>query len=232
MTRLKSLGMSFLIAAATWIPGRASAQSDNPSSNLLDPDEVVQVVYAVYGGVNYDKTTSHYVTVTDKVTQLLKKSPDGFPAKEDVIIGKHETDWCPSLLIVYNYDQQSYFYNIPEGGGTVSLDKLRSWAKGRPHAKIGASIDKPAFDDFHVVFAAYGIGDSFINATPPIRTLFHQQPDGFIVTDDAMGGDPHPSWVKVVIIIFDDSTGRHLYSTYNSGPHISKAAVLDSAKLN
>jgi hypothetical protein len=234
MMSLKSWGMSFcFIATSALTSGIASAQSDNPNSDLsIDPDENVQVVYAVYGGVNYDKTASHYENVTEKVSDLLKKSPLGFSVTEDAVLGKHGTDWVQSLLIIYNYEQQSYFYNIPEGGGTVSVDKLKSWAKTHRNAKIGTPIDKPASDDFHVVFAAYGVGDMFINATYPIRKLLHDQPDGFMVTDDEMGGDPHPYWTKVLIVIFDDSSGRHLYSMFNLGPHVSMDALKDAAKSN
>lgn len=211
------------------------AHADNTIPDVsLDPDEALTVVYAVYGGDTYDKTAAHYVNVTDKVSDLLKKSPAGFSATEDVIIGKHETDLVPSLIVVYNYEQQSYFYNIPEGGGTVSVAKLKSWAKAHntDHqlALIGAPVDAPDGGDFHVVFAAYGVGDTFFNATDPVRKLIHDQPDGFIPTDDAMGGDPHPGWGKELIVIFDDSSGRHLYALFNIGPKVSRDALLDSAK--
>jgi len=218
---------------AVGIVSIASARADNTiSDSSLDPDEALTVVYAVYGGNTGDKLASHYVNVTDKVLDLLKKSPAGFSVTEDAVVGKHGTDLCQSLLIVYNYEQKSYFYNIAEGGGTVSADTLKSWAKTHAKVHIGAPIDVAPGDSFHVVFAAYGLGDTFFNVTDIIRNLLYEQPDGFIVTDAAMGGDPHPGWVKCLIVIFDDPTGRHLYSMFNLGPKVSKAAILEAAKVS
>ena len=223
-----------LCAVAVLAAATIAKAQDNPSSDLsLDPDEAVNVVYAVYGGVTNDQVRSHYVNVTDRVSDLLKNSPDGFSVTEDVVIGKKGPDLVKSLIIVYNYEQQSYFYNIAEDGGTVSVDKLKSWAKTHRDSKIGPPIDPPTNgDDFQVVFAAYGTGDMFINATDPTKKLIHDQPDGFLATEDNMGGDPHPGWSKVLVIIFDDSSGRHLYSIYNVGPHVVKATILDAAKSN
>jgi hypothetical protein len=220
-------GSLFLAAIFASGAGIASAQSDNPSASLsLDPDEVVQVVYAVYGGVTDDKTASHYVNVTDKVVDLLKNSSTGFAVTGKGLLGKEEPDLVQSLIVIYNYDQQSYFYNIAEGGGNVSLDTLRSWAKAHRTSLIGAPIDAPNGDDFHVVFAAYGVGDTFLNVTDQMRKLLHDQPDGFMATEANMGGDPHPGWGKESIVIFDDSSGRHLYSLLDVGPHISKDSIL------
>jgi hypothetical protein len=223
---------SCFIAAAACALGTISAHADNPQSDLsLDPDENVQVIYAVYGGVKNDKLSAHYVKVTDRISDLLQKSPDGFSVTEDAVVGKHGSDLVQSLIVIYDYEQESYFYNVPEGG-ILSVDKLKSWAKTHRNSKIGASIDSSPGGDFHVVFAAYGVGDVFFNATNAIRKLLHDQPDGFIVTDNAMGGDPHPTWSKVLIVIFDDSSGRHLYSLFNIGPHVSKDALLEAAKSN
>jgi hypothetical protein len=198
----------------------------------LNPNENVQVVYAVYGGNTYDKTLSHYVTVTDKVSDLLKSSPDGFPVAEKALTGKETTDLVQSLIIVYNYNQNSFFYNAP-AGGSVSLDTLKTWAKAhRKVALIGNPIDTSPGGDFHVVFAAYGVGDNFINATDPVKKLIHDQPDGFIPTEDAMGGDPHPSWAKLLVVIFDDGSQRHLYTMFNIGPKVTKDALLEAEKSN
>lgn len=230
--RICRMVAGLLILAASTVVIRGQSDTTN-SDQSLDPEEQVQVVYAVYGGVTDDRKASHYVNVTDKVSDLLQKSPNGFSVTEDALVGNHSSDLCQSLLIVYNYQQDSFFYNIAEGTGTVSTSTLRSWAKThRKEARIGTAIDLFASNDFHIVFAGYGLGDKFLNATDPVRTLIHDQPDGFVVTDDAMGGDPHPTWIKALVVIFDDPSGRHLYSMYNVGPHVSKDALLDAAKPN
>jgi len=231
MRASKSLRQSLLGVAVFVV--LANAQANNTTLDpSLDPDEVLTVVYAFYGGVKPDKSVSHYVNVTDEVSDLLQTSPDGFSVTEDVILGKHEPDLCQQLTIVYNYEQKSYFYDVAEGAGTVSVEKLKSWAKTHTKYHIGVPIDLSPSDTFHVVFAAYGIGDVFFNVTYTLRELLYDEPDGFIVTDDAMGDDPHPGWKKVLVVIFDDSSGRHLYSLYNIGSKISKTVLQDSATSN
>ncbi len=234
MKGFNSWGVIFcLVALAIQTSATGYAQSDSPKPTLsVNPDEDVQVVYAVYGGVSDDKTASHRTNVTDKVADLLAKSADGFSVTEDILTGKHSTDLVPSLIIVYNYQKHSYFYNIVEGGGTVSSDKLKSWANTEKSARIGGAIDAPTNGSFRVVFAAYGCGDMFLNSTDRLRKLLHDQPDGFIPTDSSMGGDPHPSWSKELIVIFDDPSGRHLYTMFNVGPHVSRVAIMDAAKSN
>ena len=207
----------------------AFAQSDNPSADLfLDPDEAVQVVYAVYGGIT--NAEAHYTNVTDKVAGLLQKSSTGFPVDEETVLGVQGSREFQSLIIVYNYEERTYLYNLPEGGGTVSVEKLKTAAKIHPSHMAAIPAPGTPDDDFRIVFATYGVSDVFWNVTDLVKKLMLDDPEGFFAHENVMGGDPHFGDQKALVIIFDDSSGRHFYAQVNDGPQINKAVLLDAAK--
>jgi hypothetical protein len=210
------------------------AQSDNPLSDLsLDPDEAVNVVYAVYGGIS--QANAHYVDVTDKVTALLK-SPAGFPATEKAVLGVEGTKEFQSLLVVYNYKGKSHLFNMPEGGGTVTLDKLKEETKVSPSRENEIPSPGSPDADFRIDFAAYGVSDGgrepFWTVTDLVQKLMRDQPEGFSAHEADMGGDPHPGDQKAIVIIFDNAGVRHFFAQVNNGPLINKAALLQAAQPN
>jgi len=229
---LTSLRRGAWAIALVWGFSRiAFAQSDNPNADLsLDPDEAVQVVYAVYGGI--ENQQAHYADVTNKIAGLLQQSPDGFSVTEDVVLDKHESKQYQSLIIVYNYEQRRYFYNMPEGGGKVSLDRLKNVAKLHPSHIAAVPAPGAPDSDFRIVFVAYGVSENFVDVTDTVKNLLRDNPDGFFASEDAMGGDPHFGWQKALVVVFDDPSGRHFYAQVNNGPQVNKAVLLDAAKSN
>jgi len=220
-----------VIGSLLAVSGIAFAQSDNPSADLsLDPDQKIDVVYAVYGGI--ENQLAHYKNVTDQVTALLQKSPHIFSVTEEAVLGAAGTKEYQSLIIVYNYQERSYFYNMPEGGGEISLDKLKDWAKIHPSHVMAIPAPGTPDSDFRAVFATYGVAEKFVDVTDLVKKLLRDQPDGFYAHEDAMGGDPHWGWQKALVIIFDDASGRHFYAQVNNGAQVNKAVLLDAAKSN
>ena len=216
---------------AVCLATRVQAQSSNPNSDLsLDPDNAVNVVYAVYGGIQ--NAQAHYVNVTDKISGLLQKSADGFPVTEDVVLGVHATKEFQSLIIIYNYQQRVYLYNMPEGGGTASIAALKNLASLHPSHEAAIPPPGTPDSDFRVVFATYGVSDIFWDVTYLVQKLLRDNPEGFFAHENIMGGDPHFGDQKAIVIIFDDAIGRHFYAQVNNGPQINKAVLLDAGKTN
>src|SRR5271167_4486407 len=103
--------LPILAVAVTMTIGKG--QSDDSNANLsLDPDEQVQVLYAVYGGQK--NGLADYTNVTDEVSLMLqlRSVPGGFPVTDEVVLGKHSDDLGQSLLVLYNYEQRSFFCNV------------------------------------------------------------------------------------------------------------------------
>jgi hypothetical protein len=210
----------------------AKGQSDDSNATLsLDPDEQVQMLYAVYGGQK--DNLADYTNVTDKVSDLLQKSADGFAVTDEAVLGKHSDDLGQSLLVLYNYEQRSFFCNLLAGGDrTMSIAKLKSYADAHKESHIGAAIPTVPDRDFNIVFAAYGTNETFFNVTDQVKSALRDYPDGFPVNGDTMGPDPHSGWIKILIVVFDDTTGRHHFSLYCTGPKVSKASITDAAQGN
>jgi hypothetical protein len=212
-----------------FVPARLAAQSDNPIADLsLDSDDAVNVVYAVYGGIANSQV--HYQNVTDKVSALLSKGT--FPVDEATVLGAQGTKERQSLLVVYNYQQRSYFYNIVEGSGMLSFDKLKLEAKAHPSHDAELPAVSGPDTDFRVIFATYGINDVFWNETELVKKLLRDEPEGFLAHEDVMGGDPHFGWQKAFVVVFDDASGRHFYAQANNGPAINKIVLENAATGN
>jgi hypothetical protein len=231
---LKSGLVTFcFVGVAAYISGIVYAQSDDPNSGLsLGQDNAVKVVYAVYGGIAHAET--EYVDVTDKVSDLFKKSPAGFFVSEQVILGLAGSKEFHSLIVFYNYDGKSHIFSMPENGGTLTLDMLKQAARDYPSHENEVPAPGTPDNDFRVVFATYGVSDGgaqpFMNVTALVRSLIRDQPEGFFAHEDVMGGDPHPGDQKALVIVFDTETGRHFYAQVNNGPLVSKRVLVDSAK--
>ena len=204
----------------------AFAQSDNPSADLsLNPDDAVDVVYAVFGGIT--DSIAHYQNVTDKINSLLKK-PAEFPVDEKTILDGDGKKEHQSLIVVYNYQQRVYFYNVLEGSGNLSLAKMKTQARIHPSHELEIPSPDTPDSDFRVIFATYGVGDIFWDETSRVQKLLRDDPEGFLAHEDIMGGDPHFGWNKAIIIIFDDPNGRHFFAQVNDGPEINKAVLQNS----
>ncbi len=79
-----------------------------------------------------------------------------------------------------------------------------------------------------MVFAAYGIEGNFLDVTNQVKDGI-RNPDGLNWNNpDIMGGDPHPGWDKVLVILYDDDSGRNFCALLSSAePAVSKAKILE-----
>ena len=225
-SRLQLLKWVFSLLLVAGLSQAAFAQSNNPNADLsLNPDDAVNVVYAVYGGIT--NAISHYQDVTEQVNNLLKK-PGEFPVNEKTILGVDGTKEHQSLIVVYNCQQRVYFYNVLEGSGGLSLDKMKALARIHPSHELEIPSPGTPDSDFRVVFATYGIDDVFWDETTRVQKLLRDDPEGFFAHEDIMGGDPHFGWSKAIVIIFDDQSGRHFFAQANQDPAINKAVLENS----
>jgi len=192
------------------------------SDLMVDPDEQVDVVMALYGGI--DNHLSHYTDVTSRVETLLKK-PEGFAVGSGSLLDQNVSKDYQSLIIVYNYEQHRYFYNMVDRG-MVSVDDLKKLAKLHPSRVPVIPASNPSDDDLTVLFAAYGVSEKFVDVTDAVKKHLHDdEPQGFLANEDAMGGDPHFGWQKSLVIIYADANGRHFYAQANTDPPINKAVI-------
>jgi hypothetical protein len=192
-----------------------------------DPDESVKVVMALYGGIHDSK--AEYVDVSDKVTKLLQASPQGFDVSPEVLLDKAAPNFSRTLLLIYNFEQRRYFYNMPDHGAGISSDKLIRLTKVHPSHILAIPPTSGSDTDFHVQFATYGVGDTFWDSTDKVNQLLRENPEGFFAHENVMGGDPHWGSAKAIVIIFDTNSERHFFTQINLDPQISKEVLLYSA---
>ena len=57
-------------------------------------------------------------------------------------------------------------------------------------------------------------------------------PEGFFPHDDVMNFTPILFRNTTLVILFDDASGRHLFSEVSNGPPINKAVLINSEKTN
>jgi len=194
------------LAAAFYIPEISRASLDDSDSN-----DDLQVLYAVYGGS--DSGTVYCNNVTDQVVQLFHDPHKGFSAHAEDLNLDVDVDVC-SLIILYNYDGHRHFFVRQHTGPKVSqgLVKEAAMIDDAKAAPISNPTDSSAFDtDVHVVFAAYGAFETYVDETDVVTKAL-ESPGDLVASDDAMGGDPLHGCAKMLLVIYDYKGKRHFFA--------------------
>lgn len=206
----------FVVAAFTSEAGRAQ------TSDLSNGGDF-QVEYAVWG--NADRS---YENVTNRVSQLLTSSINGFPVRTDVLHAATQFDESMSLIIFFNYNGNAHFYVASNNGRKISLGLLKEAARIDESRATPLNSPGSSNNDFPIIFAVYGGHEAFWNVTDAVKKLLRESPQGFIPRDNDMGGDPEWGTKKALIIISISNGQYHSFSTLIDGPKITKKMLLEA----
>jgi len=204
-----------VIVPALFLLGLCRAVSDD---DLSGGNGDIQVVYAVFGGKD------NFWNVTDKVSDLLKNSADGFYARSDSLrIANPPAGVSMSLVLLYNYNDHRHFFVRGDSGPKISQGLLREAARidDSHDASVTVNANPKPEDLPTVVFAVYGVHENFWDVTDRVKKLLVDNPDGFFPHEDVMGGDPEWGSAKNIVIITDYNGCFHFFTEMNLAPKIS-----------
>lgn len=189
------------------------ADLDGPVPTLLsDSDDDPHIIYAVFGGI--DNGAAICKDVTEKVGKLLHDSNKGFFAHAEDLGINCPDDPAMSLIILYNHNGHRHLFVRQHNGPKLSMGLLREAARidDSQETEVPIATNASELDsDVHVMFAAYGVHEAYLDVTDKVGKLT-QEPKGFIADDNSMGCDPESGSAKMLLVIYDCKGKRQVFA--------------------